>query len=66
MPGPCSLPQGNSSKMTYDDLTEIVCDMHFKCNMAEFDKHGNEVKHDYIIYREWLARRNRLRTGKSV
>lgn len=64
MPGPMSLPNG--SRRQYDELSEIVCDTHFNCNMQVTDKNGNEVRHDYITYREWLARRNRLRTGKTL
>lgn len=56
MPGPCSNPAGAYS---WDELNEIVCDSHFNCDMSK--KH----QHDYITYREWLARRNKLRTGKT-
>jgi len=64
MPGPCSTPGGD--KRRHAELNEIVCDIHFNCGMEQFDKKGNPVAHDYITYRVWLARRNRLRTGKSV
>lgn len=64
MPGPCSRPE--DVNVSWDEMNEIVCDIHFKCDMREFDKHGDEVKHDFITYREWLYRRNRLRTGKTV
>lgn len=64
MPGPMSLPAGSKSR--WDDLNDIVCDKHFTCNMQVMDKHGDVIIHDYITYREWLARRNRLRTGKTV
>lgn len=64
MSGPCSLPQGD--KRRYAELNEIVCDVHFNCDMRETDKYGNEVKHEYITYRLWLSRRNKLRTGKTV
>ena len=47
-------------------MNEIVCDVHFHCNMEEFDKNDRPVKHDYITYRVWLLRRNRLRTGKTI
>lgn len=63
MPGPCSLPQGPKSQ--WEEMNEIVCDIHFNCNMQLVDKHGKEVKHDYIPYRLWLARRKKLRTGKT-
>lgn len=64
MPGPCSLPNG--SKKEYAEMNEIVCAIHFTCEMQEVDKNGKPVKHDYITYREWLSRRNRLRTGKTA
>lgn len=64
MPGPCSLPQG--SKKEYAELNEIVCNVHYNCNMQIVDKHGNEIRHEYITYREWLSKRNRLRTGKTL
>jgi hypothetical protein len=58
MAGPCSLPNGD--KRRWEELNMIVCDVHFKCDMDP------DKTHDYITYREWLARRNRLRTGKTV
>lgn len=58
MAGPNSLPEGNKSR--WEELNEIVCDIHFTCDMDE------SKQHDYITYRMWLAKRNRLRTGKSV
>lgn len=64
MPGPVSFPTGPKSR--YEELNDIVCNNHFNCDMLELDKHGDEVKHDYITYREWLARRGRLTTGKSM
>lgn len=64
MPGPCSFPIGPKSR--YEELSDIVCNIHFECDMKQYNKKGDEVMHDYITYREWLARRNKLRTGKSV
>lgn len=64
MAGPLSLPSGN--RREYDELNDIVCDIHFNCDMQEVSKHGDEIKHDYITYREWLSRRNKLRTGKTM
>lgn len=58
MSGPCSLPNG--PKARWEELNEIVCAIHYNCDM-DADK-----KHEYITYRVWLARRNRLRTGKSA
>lgn len=66
MAGPCSLPEPNEFKYGYDEYWDIVCDKHFTCTMNEFDKDGNPVHHEYVTYREWLFRRNRLRTGKTV
>lgn len=63
MSGPMSFPAGD--KRRYEELNEIVCNNHFHCNMEEYDKHGNVITHDYITYREWLRRRNRLTTGKT-
>jgi hypothetical protein len=63
MPGPNSLPNGD--KRRWDELNEIVCDVHFYCKMEEFDAKGKPVTHDYITYRVWLLRRNRLTTGKT-
>lgn len=57
MSGPCSMPAGNKSR--WEEMNEIVCDIHFNCDMSE------DKKHDYITYRVWLLRRNKLRTGKS-
>ena len=62
MPGPCSNPAGVNS---WDELNEIVCDVHYRCDMREVNKDGEKISHDYITYREWLSRRNRLRTGKT-
>lgn len=64
MAGPCSQPAGDKSR--WNELNDIVCDKHFHCTMEIVDKKGNIVEHDYITYRMWLARRNRLRTGKTV
>ena len=58
MAGPCSMPA--QDKMRWNEMNEIVCDIHFKCDMDE------EKPHEYITYRMWLMRRNRLRTGKTA
>lgn len=57
MSGPCSFPSGDKSR--WEELNEIVCDFHFNCNMDE------EKDHNFITYRMWLAKRNRLHTGKT-
>lgn len=57
MAGPCSNPAGNKSR--WEELNEIVCDVHFNCD-GDTDK-----VHEYITYRMWLMRRNRLQTGKT-
>jgi len=64
MSGPVSLPDGPKSR--WEELNEIVCDIHFNCNMRKVNDKGEEIVHDYITYRTWLLRRNRLRTGKTV
>jgi len=65
MPGPCSLPDGASAKYSWDELNETVCDIHFNCDMRVHDKNGDVIKHDYITFRNWLAKRHRLTTGKT-
>lgn len=57
MPGPCSMPEGNKSR--WEEMNEIVCDIHHRCDM------NPDRTHDYITYRVWLARRGRLTTGKT-
>ena len=57
MAGPCSQPDGD--KRRWEELNDIVCDIHYACDM-DVNK-----AHDYITYRMWLSRRNRLRTGKT-
>lgn len=57
MSGPCSLPNGDKSR--WEEMNEIVCDIHFRCD-------GDvEKRHELITYRMWLAKRNKLRTGKT-
>lgn len=63
MSGPCSLPEGNRTR--WEEMNEIVCNIHFNCHMQDVDAKGKEVIHDYITYRVWLARRKKLRTGKT-
>lgn len=63
MSGPCSLPSG--PKAEWEEMNEIVCHYHFHCDMASVNKKGEPVVHDYITLREWLYRRNKLRTGKT-
>lgn len=73
MPGPCSLPNG-SSRMEYAEQWELVCDLHHKgenkvCTPDShkvYDKHEDVIFHAWVSKREWLARRNKLRTGKTV
>jgi hypothetical protein len=55
--GPCSI---RGDKGRFEELNEIVCDLHFTCNMDP------KREHDFITFREWLLRRNKLRTGKTV
>lgn len=56
MAGPNSAPNGNA-RLTSD---EVVCSLH-----GEDDRNCTE-KCSYVRYREWLARTNRLITGKSA
>lgn len=58
MSGPCSQPDGD--KRRHEELNEIVCNIHFNCEM-EPDK-----AHEYITYRVWLANRGKLHTGKTA
>lgn len=58
MPGPCSMPAQDSKR--WNEMNEIVCAVHYVCDMDE------EKTHEYITYRMWLLRRNRLRTGKTA
>ena len=58
MAGPCSMPA--QEREQWNEHNEIVCDIHYKCDMDERDRH------DYITYREWLFRRRRLVTGKTL
>lgn len=57
MPGPASMPNGPRAR--WQELNEIVCNIHFNCDMDE------EKTHEYITYRMWLMNRNRLKTGKT-
>lgn len=58
MPGPCSRPE--DVEFSWSEMNETVCDLHHKCEMQAW------LRHDYITFREWLYRRNRLRTGKTA
>lgn len=64
MAGPMSLPSGDKAR--WNDLNDIVCNKHYTCDMRVVNDEGDVITHEYITYREWLARRNRLRTGKTV
>lgn len=66
MPGPCSLPNGN--KAEYAEMWDMVCDYHKDCTPGShrvLDKHWDLISHAFITKREWLAKRNKLRTGKT-
>lgn len=56
MAGPNSAPIGNTRLVSSD----VVCSMH-----GENDKNCTE-KCSYIRYSDWLARSNRLYTGKTA
>ncbi len=65
MPGPCSMPNGD--KRRWEELNDIVCDTHFVCWPGRDDNYVRPgSKCVLITYREWLRRRNRLRTGKTL
>ena len=67
MPGPCSLPNGG--KREYAEMWFMLCNLHKDCtpdSHDEFNKNGDEIRHEFITKREWLSRRNRLRTGKTI
>jgi hypothetical protein len=57
MAGPCSMPARDRAQCS--EHNEIVCALHYHCDMDE------AKRHEYITYREWLLRRNRLVTGKT-
>ena len=66
--GPCSFPNGKSRE-EYDDFWVMVCNLHNDCTPDAhrvFDKFGEVIRHEFITKREWLSRRNRLRTGKTA
>lgn len=56
MAGPNSAPNGNARLVS----AEVVCSVH-----GEKDDKCHE-KCTYVRYREWLARSNRLVTGKTA
>jgi len=58
MAGPNSVPNGDTRLMMGHVNTEYRCDTHSKCSWEE-----KSCK--IITLREWLAKRNRLRTGKT-
>lgn len=67
MSGPCSFPSG-ASRREYEEMWVMVCDFHKDCTPDShrvFDKNGEIVFHSFITKREWLFKRNQLRTGKT-
>lgn len=68
MSGPCSLPNG-SSRAEWRGMWDTVCDIHKDCTPDShrvFDKYGDIIFHAWISKREWLAKRGKLRTGKTA
>lgn len=60
MSGPCSVPFGD--KQFSEELREPKCDRHDKC----WGEKGSEKNPCVMIStREWLLKRNRLKTGKT-
>ena len=60
MPGPLSLPSGD--KQFDCELRQSRCDIHKECWGEKGTKKNPCVM---IPFREWLLKRNRLRTGKT-
>ena len=58
MPGPNSAPNGDTAIVRGHVNEEFVCDRHANCNL---DTSSCKV----VPLREYLAKRNRLRTGKT-
>lgn len=56
MSGPVSLPTG--PKARWEELNEIVCNIHFNCDMDP------DKKHEYVTYRMWLLARGRRLTAR--
>lgn len=57
MVGPCSMPSGDREE--YEFLRTMRCDAHGEhC-------YGGQRNCVMVTWREWLLKRNRLRTGKS-
>ena len=73
MSGPCSFPAG--SKSEWESHSELVCEFHsgnFWCTpdrmVRGFDKKSGEyyeLNHEFVTRRRYLAKRNKLRTGKT-
>jgi hypothetical protein len=68
MSGPCSMPNAGGRE-EYEAQWELVCDYHKDCfpdNAKMFNKDGEVIIHSFIFRREWLRKRGRLKTGKTV
>jgi len=69
MAGPCSYPAQDRAEYRRHD--EIICDTHtnrdFECapHNPKTGKGGEELEHVWVTRRVWLAKRNRLTTGKT-
>lgn len=58
MPGPNSSPNGDTRIVRGHWNEEFRCDKHRECSQAQKDC-------NIIPLREWLSKRNMLRTGKT-
>lgn len=66
MPGPCSVPNGDTRVVRGHIDEEFACEKHGqkeldRCENRRFDKNPCVV----VPLRQYLAERNRLRTGKT-
>lgn len=67
MPGPQSVPNGDTTIVRFHVNEKFMCDKHNK----EYDQHEESYDKDgqltcrMVSLREYLAKRNRLVTGKT-
>ena len=61
MAGPGSMPSGDRKE--YEFLREMRCDAHGEYCYGDGEE--RKTPHVMITWREWLLKRNRLRTGKT-
>lgn len=68
MSGPCSMPNGDKS--SWAEHYTLICDIHKYCYpdrrvMGRNSGGAIEIAHQWVTLREWLIKRNKLRTGKT-